>query len=79
MDLTANPGHVPGFPDMLNLRELGGLASADGRTVRHGLLYRGSTLENLTDERYGSREAYFGAEFGLDAAAIAGLRDRYLE
>jgi protein-tyrosine phosphatase len=29
-------------------------------------------------ERHGSREAYAKAEFGLDAAALSRLRDRYL-
>lgn len=79
MDLTANPGYVPGFPDMLNLRELGGLASADGRTVRHGLLYRGSTLENLTDEQCALVDG-LGLRFMLDlrAAGEAEGRPDYL-
>ena len=29
-------------------------------------------------DRHGSREAYAAAEFGLDAAALSGVRDRYL-
>lgn len=45
----AEPGHVDGFSLDLNLRELGGLEARDGRRVRHGLLYRGSTLTGLTD------------------------------
>lgn len=31
------------------------------------------------EERYPSYEAYFEAEYGLDAARLAALRDRYLE
>ena len=30
------------------------------------------------DERYGSVEAYFEHEYGLDENALAALRDRYL-
>lgn len=68
MDLTTAPGYVAGFPDMLNLRELGGLTSADGRTVRHGLFYRGSTLENLSDEQKSLVDS-FGLHFMLDLRA----------
>ena len=51
MDLTQTTGYVPGFPQEMSLRELGGQRSADGRRVRRGLLYRGSTLLNLTNEQ----------------------------
>lgn len=34
---------------------------------------------DLMLERYGSFEAYFAAEYGLDAPRLAALRDRYLE
>jgi protein-tyrosine phosphatase len=33
-----------------NTRDLGGLATADGRSIRTGLIYRGSALGRLTDE-----------------------------
>lgn len=68
MDLTATPGYVAGFPDMLNLRDLGGLVASDGRIVRHGLLYRGSTLENLTQEQCRLVDG-FGLRFLLDLRA----------
>lgn len=44
------PGYVPGLPAVRNIRELGGIQARDGRHVRHGLLYRGSTLEGLGQE-----------------------------
>lgn len=47
MDLTTTPGYVPGFRIELNLRELGGLPSMDGRHVRHGLFFRGGGLAGL--------------------------------
>ena len=51
MDLTATPGYVAGFPLEMGVRELGGLRAADGRVVRHGLLYRGAVLTNLTPKQ----------------------------
>ncbi len=44
------PGHLNGFSLDRNIRELGGLASRDGRRVRHGLLYRGSALCDLSEQ-----------------------------
>ena len=32
-----------------NLRDLGGIRTVDGRTVRHGMLYRSSYLYKLSD------------------------------
>lgn len=49
MDLTATTGYVPGFADELNLRELGGLQTEDGRHVRRGLFFRGSALAGLSE------------------------------
>ncbi len=77
MDLTAQPGYVPGFHTTLALRDLGGQRSVDGRTVRHGLLYRGSTLINLTPQEVERLEA-LGLKLVLDLRAegeAAGLDD----
>lgn len=68
MDLTTLPGYVPGFPDELGIRELGGLVAADGRRVRHGLLYRGSALAGLSDEQL-ARVDELGLRFILDLRA----------
>lgn len=38
------PCYVPGLPDSLNLRDMGGWPAADGRRVRHGLVYRSGWL-----------------------------------
>lgn len=40
------PRSLEGAP---NFRDLGGLATADGRTTRHGVVFRSSGLEELTD------------------------------
>lgn len=48
MDLTTTSGYVAGFPLEMAVRELGGLRAGDGRTVRHGILYRGAALTGLT-------------------------------
>lgn len=79
MDLTTIPGYVAGFPDELGLRELGGLVAADGRTVRHGLLYRGSALTGLTNEQK-ARIDGFNLRFILDlrAAGEAEGKDDYV-
>ena len=50
MDLAATTGYMPGFATELNLRELGGLPTSDGRHVRRGLFYRGSALGGLSDD-----------------------------
>ena len=50
MDLTKTVGYVRGFANELNLRELGGLPTSDGRHVRRGLFYRGSALTGLSRE-----------------------------
>lgn len=52
MDSMTTPGHITGFPLLMNLRELGGIESADGRRVRHGLLYRGAALTGLSPEQH---------------------------
>ena len=60
MELETTQGYVAGFPAILNLRELGGIEAADGRRVRHGLFYRGSTLCDLNAEQ---REIVDGFDF----------------
>lgn len=48
--------------------------------MRYGVsLDYGADLLDCIVERHGSFEAYFEAEFGLDAEGIARLRDRYTE
>jgi protein-tyrosine phosphatase len=79
MDLTKTVGYVPGFAPELNLRELGGLPTDDGRTVRRGLFYRGSALVGL-----GQRERALvdgmGLRYVLDlrAAGEASGNEDYL-
>lgn len=68
MNLATTPGFISGFPLMMNLRELGGIESADGRHVRHGLLYRGSSLTGLNSEQYRLIDG-FGLRYILDLRA----------
>ena len=51
MDLSGTQGYVDGFPALMNVRELGGIAAAGGRTVRRGTFYRGAALTDLTPEQ----------------------------
>ncbi|MDO5107889.1 MAG: tyrosine-protein phosphatase [Coriobacteriaceae bacterium] len=51
MNLSDTLGYVDGFPALMNVRELGGIAAADSRTVRHGVFYRGAALAGLTQEQ----------------------------
>ena len=67
MNTETLPGHVPGIPAIRNIRELGGVEARDGRRVRHGLLFRGSTLDNLADEERAAID-------GLDLRFILDLR-----
>jgi protein-tyrosine phosphatase len=41
---------LAGLARSVNLRELGGVAAADGRTVRPGLLYRSASLDELAPQ-----------------------------
>ena len=68
MDLTRTTGYVPGFTTELNLRELGGLPTADGRHVRRGLFFRGSALTGLADDERAAVDA-FGLRTVLDLRA----------
>lgn len=75
MNMQAAPGYVGGFAPTLNLRELGGWNATDGRTVRRGLLYRGSALVDLTDEER-ARIDSFGLRFILDLRAVGECEGR---
>ena len=77
MDLTATTGYVAGFPQVMGLRDLGGLQATDGRRVRHGMLYRGSALVGLANEQKELVDG-FGLRFILDlraAGEAAGKED----
>ena len=53
-----------------NVRDLGGLRTHDGRRTRHGLIYRGDSLDSITP---GDAEILFG---GLGIGAIVDLRTK---
>lgn len=50
MDAELTPGALIDVPSVPNLRDLGGHATADGGTVRSGLLYRSTALAFLSDD-----------------------------
>lgn len=68
MDLSGTQGYVDGFPALMNVRELGGIAAAGGRTVRRGTFYRGAALTDLTPEQR-SRVDGMGLALILDLRA----------
>ena len=43
------PAALPVIASLPNLRDVGGLATADGRMVQTGVLYRSGTLDSLSD------------------------------
>lgn len=79
MDLSTTTGYVAGFPLEMSLRDLGGQRGADGRTVRHGLLFRGAALTDLTEEQK-ARVDELGLRlvFDLRAQTEARGRDDYV-
>ena len=46
----AQPGQSLGIASIPNLRDLGGYETRDGKTVKHGLLYRSNQLSGITPE-----------------------------
>lgn len=73
MDLTTTTGYVPGFADELNLRDLGGLPTSDGRHVRRGCFYRGSALSGLSEDERALVDD-MGLRFVLDLRAAGEAR-----
>jgi protein-tyrosine phosphatase len=79
MNTETLPGYVPGIPAIRNFRELGGIEARDGRRVRHGLLFRGSTLDNLTDkERAAIDDLGIACVLDLRAASEAADHPEYI-
>ena len=59
------------LPEMaVNLRELGGIATADGRRIRRGIIYRSGDLADLT-EACSNRMAELGIVARIDFRGIA--------
>lgn len=68
------PGRDEAFALESNVRELGGYQTADGRTVRHGLLWRTSAF-GLLDKGELARLRELGIRFDLDLRSAAEARD----
>lgn len=47
MDISQGPNYVPKFRNIVNLRDLGGQPTPDGRVMRRGLVYRSGALCQL--------------------------------
>jgi protein-tyrosine phosphatase len=58
------------FETAVNLRELGGIATADGRKIRRGIIYRSGDLSDLT-EACTDRMAELGIVARIDFRSIA--------
>lgn len=63
------PGTPLPFEKALNFRELGGYPAAGGRTVRHGLLWRGANLDAITSDADRALYASLGIRYILDLRA----------
>ncbi|HWS61392.1 MAG TPA: tyrosine-protein phosphatase [Steroidobacteraceae bacterium] len=64
------------LPEMaVNLRELGGIATADGRRIRRGIIYRSGDLA----DRFTSIEGYLTRVLNFDAHSLRRMRDQTLE
>lgn len=49
-----------------NTRDIGGIRLADGRRIKHGLVYRGGTADEMTDECNQRQQRLFGIRTDLD-------------
>lgn len=65
MKLSQNPNYVPGFRDIVNLRDLGGRPRPDGRRMRRGLVYRSGALYLMNDDEL-QRLRGLGLRYVLD-------------
>lgn len=65
MDVSQGPNYVPRFRNIVNLRDLGGEATPDGRTMRRGLIYRSGALY-LLNESERAELAKLGLRYVLD-------------
>lgn len=72
------PGAEIPFEGGINFRELGGYRVKDGRTVYGVAREVGAFVLQSIRSSFGSYEAYLEAEYGLDAARLNALRDKYL-
>lgn len=79
MELEATQGHIAGFSPIMNLRELGGIQTADGRHVKNGLFFRGSALSDLSPEQRRIVDSFGLARIlDLRAAGEAQGKDDYV-
>jgi protein-tyrosine phosphatase len=64
------------FDAIPNARDLGGIAVADGRTVRPGLLLRGASLENASDADIARLETEFRLRHIVDLRDVGERAER---
>jgi protein-tyrosine phosphatase len=66
MDENHQKRHISPLTGAFNFRDLGGLATRDGRVTQRGRLYRSDTLQALTPEDVIQLTAQFGVEAIVD-------------
>lgn len=59
-----------------NLRDLGGIPTADGRHIRHGLLFRSGHLANLAPEDAGRLREWLGVRRVIDLRSPSEMSER---
>lgn len=65
MELSKDPSYVPGFRNILNLRDVGGKPRPDGLVMRRGLVYRSGGLYQLNEDEL-NRLNKLGLRYVLD-------------
>ena len=75
IEIEVTQGHIAGFSPIMNLRELGGIQTADGHHVKNGLFFRGSALTGLSPEQRRIVDG-FGLRRILDLRATGDSRNK---
>lgn len=66
---TAASPRILSIDGIANVRDIGGWNTTDGKTVRQGLLYRGTELDGAVDQRFS-----ITADSALDMLSVLGIR-----
>jgi protein-tyrosine phosphatase len=75
MDDSHQKRHISPLSGAFNFRDLGGLATRDGRVTQHGRLYRSDTLQALTPDDVTQLTTQFGVEAIVDLRLATEVAD----